>query len=134
MRLTPLILAALLSTPGISRADSPVPGAAASATTPTLNPAAAAPATPASRAAEADAALEKRLVNQGYKVEFHRGEKMFCKRHPESGSRVEITWLCATAQQIRMQLQDARDQVDKAQRIQVNPYNEPVSGHGMGVR
>lgn len=73
---------------------------------------------PAAKAAEtpssdvADANLEKHFLSEGYALEMHHGEKMFCRREEDLGSRLGGKKYCSTAQQLNateMQAQRAMD-------------------------
>jgi len=64
---------------------------------------------------------EKRLISEGYKPEIRNGEKVYCRRDDELGSRLGSQKRCATAQQWKISQQVSRDQTDAIQRTQVNP-------------
>lgn len=95
----------------------PAPGTPASSTPPAAasSPAAAAPAAaPAVPAAPTAAPapppapppkidfVEKHLLSEGYHVEMHNGERMFCHREEILGSRVDGRKVCNTKEQLEL--------------------------------
>ena len=129
---------ALLSTCGasVAHADPPAaqdaaPPAAAPATSATSAPAASTPAAATSTAAasataaaataapaeEADAALEKRLTNSGYKPRMRNGTKVWCKRQDELGSRLGAQEVCATPDEWRRTFRANQEVVEHIQKI-----------------
>ena len=129
---------ALLSTCGasVAHADPPAaqdaaPPAAAPATSATSAPAASTPAAATSTAAasataaaataapaeEADAALEKRLTNSGYKPRMRNGTKVWCKRQDELGSRLGAQEVCATPDEWRRTFRANQEVVEHIQKM-----------------
>jgi hypothetical protein len=118
------------ATPAASAA--PAAPAAAPAATPAsaAAPAAAHPAASAAPAAsehaavEVDAAqmdqLEKHFISEGYKVEMHNGEKLFCRREEQMGTRLGAQKQCSTAQQLMFTERDSRRQAEHAQHNQTS--------------
>jgi hypothetical protein len=49
------------------------------------------------------------------------GQKMFCKREMELGSRVEGTTHCGTVDKLSSEFQLSREAVDQTQRYGTNP-------------
>jgi hypothetical protein len=125
----------------------PTTPAATSAPAPSAEPRQAAPA-PAAPAAEAKAAtaaadaksatpaadtktvlvqgkaeedaLEKHFLAEGYKMEMHNGEKLFCRREDQLGSRLGGHKNCGTAQQLSFTEQEAKAAVQRGQTQQNN--------------
>lgn len=94
-------------------AAAPAPAAAAA------NAAAATPATaPAKPAIDPD---EKRFISQGYRLEMHNGEKVFCRREPVTGTRLGEAKHCSTLGQLKLLEQESKDVTEKIQRTQKNP-------------
>jgi hypothetical protein len=58
---------------------------------------------------------EHRLVNQGYKLEMHNGQKIFCRREQELGSRVSPIKTCGTAEQLKFVIQQNKDELRSLQ-------------------
>jgi hypothetical protein len=54
---------------------------------------------------------EKELINRGYKLEMHDGEKFFCRREEQLGSRVNTHKTCDTGQSIQAHRADSREAV-----------------------
>jgi hypothetical protein len=102
--------------PAAPAADTqPVPAAAAPQTTPVAATPAAAPAKPA---VDPD---ERRLIGEGYKPEMHNGEKLFCKREEELGTRLGGVKHCGTVAQLKAEHAELRENIEKAQRNSVMP-------------
>ncbi len=57
----------------------------------------------------------------GYKPEMHHGEKLFCRRQPVLGSRIDAVIHCGTATQLKDEIQNSRREADRMQRTEVNP-------------
>jgi opacity protein-like surface antigen len=70
--------------------------------------------------AEEDA-LEKHFLSEGYKIEMHNGEKLFCRREDQLGSRLGGYKNCGTAQQLNFTEQAAKAAVQRGQSQQNNP-------------
>jgi hypothetical protein len=62
----------------------------------------------ASKPSAADAAAEKQLLASGYKKKTLNGQTFFCRSEMPIGSRFEKEH-CATAQDLQMQAQQAKD-------------------------
>jgi hypothetical protein len=65
-------------------------------------------------------AEDKRLISEGYKLQMHRGEKLFCKSEHIVGSRFDKN-ICKSAEQIAAARQASQDGVNAAQRVYVGP-------------
>jgi hypothetical protein len=65
--------------------------------------------------------LEKHFLAEGYRLEMHKGEKMFCRREEELGSRLGSQKVCSTAQQLMFTERDAQRSVDRVMMQQNNP-------------
>jgi hypothetical protein len=97
-------------------ATAPTPGTQASAVPSAApTPAAAAPVKPAVDPEE------KRLIAMGYKPEMRHGEKVFCRREEELGSRLARKLECGTVKELAAAWTQSREAWEKAQRIQINP-------------
>jgi hypothetical protein len=95
----------------VSSSEAPVTG------TPAAPPASASPATAGgspdkSRPSTTD--LDKKLRAQGYKVETHGSEKVYCRIEPIIGSRFDHK-VCATPEQMADMQQNATHDTDKMQ-------------------
>ena len=104
--------------------DSAAP--AASAATKAPPPPAASPAAASQPAAPkattpALSADEQRLLSQGYKPQMRNGEKVYCRRETELGSRLGSVQRCGTVTQLKTATQNGRDYTDQVQRTQNNP-------------
>ena len=95
--------------------------AAAAAKSDTIAPQAPAAAKSTTAPAPAVDPDEQRLISQGYKPEMRHGEKVFCKREPVMGSRINVTEHCGTVDQLKTLTQVSKEEVNKSQRIQTNP-------------
>jgi hypothetical protein len=101
------------------------PPAASSAATPASSSTSAQPASAAkpaasttaasSTAAASDEDTDKRLRSQGYKPETHNGNKVYCRKETELGSRFPSK-VCATPEQLANSNKDSQDALDKVQR------------------
>ncbi|HEY0768680.1 MAG TPA: hypothetical protein VGD47_12040 [Steroidobacteraceae bacterium] len=87
----------------------------AAATTPAATATAPTPATPGVDPEE------KRLLAAGYRMQLRHGEKMFCRREEEIGSRLGGREVCRTKEQLRVTQESAKDAVIEAQRHQASP-------------
>jgi len=105
-------------------AATPAVAAPAAAPAPAAQPAAASAPSADHATVEVDAAqmdrLEKHFLSEGYKVEMHNGEKLFCRREEQSGSRLGGKKQCSTAQQLEFTENDSRRQVERAQHNQAS--------------
>jgi len=64
--------------------------------------------------------LEKHFLSEGYKIEMHNGEKYFCRREEQLGSRLGGSKQCSTAQQLTWTEDDARRAAEHGQRNQAS--------------
>jgi hypothetical protein len=110
-------------------ATSGTPGNPAAAPTAAAAPAAAtsaggvtitgtAPVTPA--APQSDP-MEKHFLSEGYKIEMHNGEKYFCRREEEMGSRLGGQKYCSKIDQLKATEKEAKASLDKSMMQQNNP-------------
>jgi hypothetical protein len=119
----------------IAMADPPPP-ASSTATAPAATSVPAAPAAAAKAAAPAADAektsvvvqstpevdpLEKHFLAEGYKMEMRNGEKVFCRREEELGSRLGGRKVCSTAQQLDITERTAKASVNRSSMQQNNP-------------
>jgi hypothetical protein len=81
------------------------------------------PAAPKAAATELSAD-ERRLLNQGYKPQMRNGEKIYCRREAELGSRINSVQHCGTVAQLKTATQHGRDYTENAQRTQNNPMGK----------
>jgi len=102
--------AAAASTPA---ALAPVAGATKSAMTGTA--AAASPPAPAVDQ------TEKHFLAEGYKMQMRSGQKVFCRREEQLGSRLGGALNCNTAEELSQIETQAKDAIDRALH-QVGPY------------
>lgn len=110
---------ALADPPATPTASPATQAPAATPATP-AQPAAAAstPSAPAKAAKDPDSVvvqsaaeesnLEKHFLAEGYKVEMHHGEKYFCRREEELGSRLGGQKTCSTVQQLDANEREAK--------------------------
>ena len=87
--------------------------------TPAAAPSAAQPAADA-QTAQADA-QEKHFVSEGYSVEMHHGNKMFCRREDQLGSRLGAKKYCSTGEQLAETERQAQRSMDPATWQKSNP-------------
>jgi hypothetical protein len=118
---TPTAPPATTQAPAATPATPAQPAAAAS-TPSTPAKAASSDAVVVQGAAEEDN-LEKHFLAEGYKMEMHHGEKYFCRREEELGSRLGGQKYCSTAQQL-----DANEREAKAAVQRGNSQQNNVSG------
>ena len=108
----------------LALADPPAPdttvGTAAKETSSTASPPASAPASPAAAPSQIDP-REKILLRMGFRPRMQNGQKVFCKREQELGSRVEGTMLCGTVDHLMAEFQLSREAIDQTQRYGTNP-------------
>ena len=119
---------------------------APAAATPSSRPAASAPATPAAPAAAAtpapaattaaattaaaaaapaaspDEQLEKHFVSEGYKVQMRGGQKQYCRKEAQLGSRLGSEVNCSSLQQLKA----TEDQTQSALQHQQHSYTKPT--------
>jgi hypothetical protein len=87
---------------------------------------AAATATTTAKATQSSAnasevAQEKALLNAGYRPEMQHGEKVWCRREGETGSRTAGKRVCGTADQLDMVGRQTRQDVSDSQK-KLNTY------------
>jgi hypothetical protein len=64
---------------------------------------------------------EKKLISSGYKIEMKNGEKRYCRREAQMGTRFEHK-VCSTAEELKARRQDDQDAVRQSQQMhQMNP-------------
>ena len=105
-------------------ADPPAPDAAVATATNTSSTTTSTAAAPAAKPATSPSDVdprEKQLINMGFKPRMVNGQKMFCKREMELGSRGEGTTHCGTVDQLSSEFQLSREAVDQTQRYGTNP-------------
>jgi hypothetical protein len=99
----------------------PATTAVASAPTPGVAPAAqlppAAPAATAASTDSSDSQLEKRLRGKGYMTRMQNGQKMFCRREDQLGSRLGGVLRCMTADEARVNEEREREDLERRQRV-----------------
>jgi hypothetical protein len=114
---------------------------APAAATPSSRPAASAPATPAAPAATAtpapaattaaaatapaaspDEQLEKHFLSEGYKVQMRGGQKQYCRKEAQVGSRLGGEVNCSSLQQLKA----TEDQTQSALQHQQHSYTKPT--------
>src|SRR5215469_9089711 len=95
------------------------PAAAPAAEHPAASTAQTAPITPGVdvEAAQMDQ-MEKHFLSEGYKIEMHNGEKYFCRREDQLGSRLGGQKQCSTAQKLMFTERDSQRQTEHAQHNQ----------------
>lgn len=104
---------------------SPVTSAPTAAPAPPAvsSPAASQPAAPKA-AAPSLSADEQRLLSQGYKPQMRNGEKIYCRREAQLGSRISAVDHCGTVTQLTTATRDGKDYTEKMQRSQLNPVGK----------
>jgi hypothetical protein len=65
--------------------------------------------------------VEKHFLAEGYKLEMRSGEKVFCRREEQLGSRLGGQKVCSTALQLMVTERQAQASVDKSMMQQNNP-------------
>lgn len=112
------------ATPAASVTESASPAAntttAAAAPSAASSPAAAQPAAPKT-AAPALSVDEQRLLSQGYKPQMRNGEKIYCRREAQLGSRISDVQHCGTVAQLTTATRNGKDYTEQAQRTQISP-------------
>ena len=99
--------------PAAAAATPPAPAT----TAPAPAPAAAPQTAPTAFAPAAPDAEEKRLLAMGYKMQMRNGEKVFCRREPVLGSRLEGKLICGTPQDLITRAEQNRENVERAQHL-----------------
>jgi len=64
---------------------------------------------------------EKALLGQGYKPRMKNGEKLYCRREEELGTRLGGVEHCGTVAQLKAEQAELRENVQKAQRTSGMP-------------
>jgi len=113
------------ATPAAADATSAAaPAASQPAATPATQNAAAtatASAKPADTAKATESAQEKALLDAGYKPEMQHGQKVWCRREANTGSRVSGKWVCGAADQIAVVGSQTRQDISDSQK-KLNTY------------
>ena len=65
--------------------------------------------------------VQKHFLAEGYKLEMRNGEKVFCRREEQLGSRLGGQKVCSTALQLMVTERQAQASVDKSMMQQNNP-------------
>jgi hypothetical protein len=105
------------------------PAASAPAAAAASTPAALAPVTDATKSAAAAASppapavdqSDKHFLAEGYKIQMRNGQKMFCRREEQLGSRLGGALTCNTAEELTQIEAQAKETVNRALH-QVGPY------------
>lgn len=114
--------AAPANPPAAGAANVPAAAAPASTTAATTAPASAAqPAKAAAPAAEQVDVQEKHFLAEGYTLEMHHGNKMFCRREEQMGTRLGAQKVCATSEQLTATERDAKRAMEHSMMPQNNP-------------
>ena len=66
-------------------------------------------------------ALEKHFLAEGYKMEMRHGEKYFCRREEQLGTRLGAQKVCGTAQQLQATEREAQAAYQRGQSQTNNP-------------
>ena len=105
-----------------------IPATAATASAAAATPAAASAAQPAAGAKPAAPAAEqqvdvqeKHFLAEGYTLEMHHGNKMFCRREEQMGTRLGAQKVCATSEQLTATERDAKRAMERPMMPQNNP-------------
>jgi hypothetical protein len=113
--------AAQSTTPAAPVATAAAPAAAVTAATASAAAPAAKPeAAPAASAAPS--VWEKQLMAKGYKPVMFGDQKMYCHEEQQVGSRLGGKRVCATADQLAVDQQNAKELTEHAQRMPVNSH------------
>ena len=91
-----------------------------SAVSAAASPAAAPAGVPAASPSDADP-REKLLLRMGFRPRMQNGQKLFCKREQQLGSRVEGTMFCGTVDHLVNEFRLSREAIDQTQRYGTNP-------------
>ena len=62
---------------------------------------------------------EKRLLAQGYKAQMRNGEKVFCRREEQMGTRLGGRLICGTIADLKAAQEQTREEVERRQRVGV---------------
>jgi hypothetical protein len=101
-------------TPAPTSEAQPASAAAGPAAAPASPPTAAVITAPAD-----DDLLDRHLRSEGYKVEMHNGQKIYCRKEDVLGSRLGAsTKTCGTAEQLKITEAQAHELVERTQRQQ----------------
>jgi hypothetical protein len=99
--------------------STPATAATATAAASAAQPAAA--AKPAAPAAEQVDPKEKHFLAEGYALEMHHGNKLFCRREEQMGTRLGAHKVCSTAEQLTATERDAQRAMERPMMPQNNP-------------
>jgi hypothetical protein len=108
----------------LALADPPAaspPAAASSPPAASPAPTPAAPAAPVRRTLWTTNSYEEHFLAEGYKMELHNGEKMFCRMEELPGSRLQARKVCSTLDQLKASETGNREWIERSQRISVMP-------------
>jgi hypothetical protein len=64
---------------------------------------------------------EKHFLSEGYKIEMHNGQKMFCRREETLGTRLGSQKYCSSGDQLEANEREAKAAYQRGQTQQVNP-------------
>src|SRR5580698_9142733 len=103
-------------TPAPTSEAQPASAAAGPAAAPASPPTAAVITAPAD-----DDLLDRHLRSEGYKVEMHNGQKIYCRKEEVLGTRLGgNTKNCSTAEQLKITESQAHELLERTQRQQVS--------------
>jgi hypothetical protein len=108
------------STP-VAPAANAAPATPAASTAPAAAPAtpaaaAAAPATSVTVSAQEESQMERHFRSEGYTVEMHNGQKMYCRKEQVLGSRLGgSSKTCTTEDQLKMNESQAQSDLSRTQ-------------------
>ncbi|MGO9804185.1 MAG: hypothetical protein ACLPTM_02835 [Steroidobacteraceae bacterium] len=110
----------------LALADDPPPAPAASAAAaPSIAAAAATPASAATSVTTAAAAAKpavdpdvQHFTQEGFKPEMRHGQEVYCRKELATGSRVSAVKNCGTIEDLKLQEQRAKTEVEQGQRQQ----------------
>ncbi|HUA90007.1 MAG TPA: hypothetical protein VL994_11255 [Steroidobacteraceae bacterium] len=110
----------------VSIALADTPPAAPTASTPSSTAAAPAPsATPAASttaaASDEPTQLERHFISEGYRLKMHGGQKLYCRKEAQIGSRLASTESCGTVDQLKSMEDQTQAQVRHAQQTSQRP-------------
>ena len=108
------------SRPAASAPATPAAPAAAAAATPA--PAATTAAAATAPAASPDEQLERHFLSEGYKVQMRGGQKQYCRKEAQLGSRLGSEVNCSSLQQLKA----TEDQTQSALQHQQHSYTKPT--------
>jgi len=120
---------AVAEDPSADVTDNSAPAATAPAAATASTPAALAPVADATQHTAAAASppapavdqTDKHFLAEGYKMQMRNGQKMFCRREEQLGSRLGGALTCNTAEELTQIEAQAKDTIERALH-QVGPY------------